>query len=73
MTWLLTANVSDETSGVARVEFFIDGESVGNVTTPPYDTKKSLNSSPLSGVVQVGRFSPLELALLNAKIIDTSF
>ena len=36
MTWLLTANVSDETSGVARVEFFIDGESVGNVTTPPY-------------------------------------
>jgi len=43
MKWLLTATVSDETSGVARVEFYLDGVLLGNVTEPPYEwevTKK---------------------------------
>jgi len=35
-TWLLTADVSDETSGVAKVEFYLDGELLGNVTESPY-------------------------------------
>jgi len=35
--WLLTATVSDETSGVAKVEFYLDGEYLGNVTEPPYE------------------------------------
>lgn len=34
--WLLTATVSDETSGVAKVEFYLDGELLGNVTESPY-------------------------------------
>jgi len=34
---LLTATVSDETSGVAKVEFYLDGEYLGNVTEPPYE------------------------------------
>jgi len=41
--WLLTATVGDETSGVARVEFYLDGELLGEVTEPPYEwvcTKK---------------------------------
>jgi len=43
MKWLLTATVSDETSDVARVEFYLDGELLGTVTEPPYEwecTKK---------------------------------
>jgi len=35
--WLLTATVSDETSGVAKVEFYLDGELLGTVTEPPYE------------------------------------
>jgi len=34
---LLTATVSDETSGVARVEFYLDGELLGEVTEAPYE------------------------------------
>jgi len=35
--WLLTATVSDETSGVAKVEFYLDGELLGEVTDAPYE------------------------------------
>jgi parallel beta-helix repeat protein len=35
--WLLTATVDDETSGVARVEFYLDGELLGVVTEAPYE------------------------------------
>jgi hypothetical protein len=35
--WLLTANVSDATSGVAKVEFYVDDVLIGNVSAPgPY-------------------------------------
>jgi len=36
MKWLLTATVSDETSGIARVEFYLNGELLGNVIESPY-------------------------------------
>jgi len=35
-TWLLTADVYDETSGVNRVEFYVNDEYVGNATEYPY-------------------------------------
>jgi parallel beta-helix repeat protein len=35
--WRLTANVTDNTSGIARVEFYLDGVLLGNATAPPYD------------------------------------
>jgi parallel beta-helix repeat protein len=35
--WLLTATVSDETSGVNRVEFYLDGEYLGQATETPYE------------------------------------
>ena len=34
--WLLTATVSDETSGINRVEFYFDDQYLGTVTTAPY-------------------------------------
>lgn len=37
MTWLLTANVSDETSDIAKVEFYLDGEFLGEATEAPYE------------------------------------
>ena len=43
MKWVLTETVSDETSGVAKVEFYLDGELLGEVTEAPYEwecTKK---------------------------------
>jgi parallel beta-helix repeat protein len=36
-TWLFTATVADETSGVAEVEFYVDGELLGVVTEEPYE------------------------------------
>jgi len=33
----LIADVSDETSGIARVEFYINGEYIGEVTEDPYE------------------------------------
>ena len=33
----LVADVDDETSGVAKVEFYVNGEYVGEVTTAPYE------------------------------------
>ncbi len=36
-TWLLTATVSDETSGVAKVEFYVDGIYIGEVTEAPFE------------------------------------
>jgi len=33
----LVANVSDETSGVAKVEFYVNDDLVGTVTTAPYE------------------------------------
>ena len=35
--WIITANVSDATSGVARVEFYIDNVSVHTDTIAPYN------------------------------------
>jgi parallel beta-helix repeat protein len=35
--WLLTANVHDNTSGIARVEFYLDGILLGNKTASPYE------------------------------------
>jgi parallel beta-helix repeat protein len=40
-TWLLAADVSDETSGVAKVEFYLDGEILGEVTEAPYEWEVS--------------------------------
>jgi len=37
----LIADVSDETSGVAKVEFYVNGELVGTVTTAPYEYEVS--------------------------------
>jgi len=37
MKWLLNATVFDETSGIAKVEFYVDGEFVGEVTEEPYE------------------------------------
>jgi parallel beta-helix repeat protein len=37
MKWLLTATVSDETSGIAKVEFYLDGEYLGEATEAPYE------------------------------------
>jgi len=39
--WLLTATVSDETSGVAKVEFYLDDELLGEVTESPYEWEVS--------------------------------
>jgi parallel beta-helix repeat protein len=35
--WLLTANVSDETSGIAKVEFYLDNGYIGEATEAPYE------------------------------------
>jgi len=35
--WVLNATVSDNTSGVAKVEFYLTGELLGEVTEPPYE------------------------------------
>jgi hypothetical protein len=35
--WLLKANVSDATSGINRVEFYIDNSLIGSITAPPYE------------------------------------
>jgi len=36
-TWLFIADVFDETSGVNRVEFYVDGGFIGTVTEEPYE------------------------------------
>jgi len=36
-TWLLTATVSDETSGIAKVDFYVNGKLLGEVTSKPYE------------------------------------
>jgi len=35
--WAFKANVSDATSGIGRVEFYIDNSLIGSITEPPYD------------------------------------
>jgi parallel beta-helix repeat protein len=35
--WLLTATVSDETSGIAKVEFYLDDNYLGEATEAPYE------------------------------------
>jgi len=35
--WRLTANVNDNTSGIARVEFYLNGVLLGNKTESPYE------------------------------------
>jgi len=39
--WLLTADVFDETSGIAKVEFYLAGELLGEVTEAPYEWEVS--------------------------------
>jgi hypothetical protein len=36
MKWRLTANVNDETSGIAKVEFYLDDEYLGEAIEAPY-------------------------------------
>jgi hypothetical protein len=36
-TWMLIATVSDDTSGVARVEFYVNDEYLGEVTSAPFE------------------------------------
>ena len=36
-TWVLTADVSDEISGVSKVEFYLDSELLGEVVEDPYE------------------------------------
>jgi parallel beta-helix repeat protein len=36
LKWLLTAAVTDDTSGIARVEFYLNGEYLGEDTEAPY-------------------------------------
>jgi len=36
-TWLLIATVSDETTGIANVEFYVDDEFIGEVTEAPFE------------------------------------
>ena len=50
LKWLLIANVSDETSGIAKVEFYLDGALVGEVTEPPYEWECS-GTGPAQAVV----------------------
>ena len=35
--WLFVANVTDVTSGIAKVEFYVDDALIGTVTTAPYE------------------------------------
>ena len=49
--WLLTATVSDETSGVAKVEFYVDGEFVGEVTEAPYELEYSGTGDTAQAIV----------------------
>jgi hypothetical protein len=49
--WLLTANVSDETSGVAKVEFYVDDEFVGEVTEAPYELEYSGTGDTAQAIV----------------------
>jgi parallel beta-helix repeat protein len=49
--WLLVANVSDDTSGVARVVFYVAGELLGNVTTAPYEFLYEGTNSPAQAIV----------------------
>jgi len=37
LKWLFTATVDDETSGINKVEFYVDDEYLGNVTEEPYE------------------------------------
>jgi hypothetical protein len=50
--WLCSATVEDMTSGIDYVEFYVDGTSVGNDTTEPYefefDGKPTNNSQALA-------------------------
>ena len=53
-TWLLTADVSDETSGINKVEFYVNDEYVGEVTEPPYEwiyNHTSSNRFSVRGVI----------------------
>jgi len=35
--FLFTINASDATSGISRIEFYVDDQLLGNITTPPYE------------------------------------
>ncbi|MBE3120841.1 MAG: right-handed parallel beta-helix repeat-containing protein [Thermoplasmata archaeon] len=49
--WLLTATVSDETSGVAKVEFYVDGEFVGEDAEAPYELEYSGTGDTAQAIV----------------------
>ncbi|RLI32207.1 hypothetical protein DRO66_11665, partial [Candidatus Bathyarchaeota archaeon] len=47
----LVADVDDETSGVASVEFFVNGESIGTVTEEPYEMEYDASSGDTAHAV----------------------
>lgn len=49
--WLLEATVSDATSGVAKVEFYIAGALIGTVTTAPYEYLYEGTDGPAKAIV----------------------
>ncbi|MBE3136403.1 MAG: hypothetical protein IMZ43_03285 [Thermoplasmata archaeon] len=49
--WLLVANVSDATSGVAKVEFYVASILVGNVTAAPYEFLYEGTGTPAQAIV----------------------
>jgi len=48
--WLLSATVSDETSGIARVEFYLDNNYLGEVTAAPF-TWETLEKGTAQAIV----------------------
>ena len=74
--WLLTAHVSDSTSGVAKVVFYLDGGIIGNVTAAPYTfvcTQQGTAQAIVydnAGLLKVSSGVPVVLDLnLNSRLI----
>jgi len=67
--WRLTANVTDNTSGIAKVEFYLDGILLGNATAPPYEwncTQKGTAQAIVydnAGNIKVSNTVPVSLDL----------
>ena len=49
--WLLTATVSDETSGIAKVDFYVDSEFVGEDAEAPYELEYSGTGDTAQAIV----------------------
>jgi len=75
-TWLLTADVSDETSGIAKVEFYINGEIVGEVREPPYEwiyNHTSSNRFSVRGVILNPEFNEETVSFFAVMAIHSIF